>query len=171
MNALEIVGMAKASGVRLWLEGDRLKYRGPVSVVNAIRPTLAAHKPEIVEYLRATANDADAVLVPADCVGALTSSHGGLYLPWGPYLSARDVARLRADLVGMVEALANLEAWTEKHRTDVLARAIRGPLADLLPNIAHFRERLDAARTESTARARRAARAWHANDDLRNRGH
>lgn len=47
----------------------------------------------------------------------------------------------------MVEALADLEAWPEEHLVDdVLSRAIRGPLANLLPNLAHFRERFGAAR-------------------------
>lgn len=91
--------------------------------------------------------------IPADCVGALHDPDGGLYLPWGPCLSAVDVHRMRAELIAMVEELSTLERWASAHRQDVLTRVIRGPLADLLPNIAYFRERLDATRAEAAARA------------------
>ncbi|SAL75780.1 hypothetical protein AWB74_04874 [Caballeronia arvi] len=40
----------------------------------------------------------------------------------------------RAELVEIIERLADVERWAEGHRNDVLARAIRGPLADLLPS-------------------------------------
>ncbi|WP_124646292.1 hypothetical protein [Burkholderia sp. Bp8990] len=89
--------------------------------------------------------------IPADCVGALRDPDGGLYLPWGPCLSAVDVHRMRAELIAMVEELSALERWASAHRQDVLTRVIRGPLADLLPNIAYFRERLEAARAEAAA--------------------
>lgn len=115
------------------------------------------------------APSADAI--PADCAGALHSRSGGLYLPWGPYLDPESVKRLRADLVGMIEELAVLEAWPDDCRDDVLARAIRGPLSDLLPNLHYFRERTDDARAEHETRKAEHSRAWRANDDLRNRGY
>jgi hypothetical protein len=141
-------------GVRLSLSGDKVKLRGPANAIAAITPELAEHKPEIVRHLRNVAR------VPEECVGALRSADGGFYLPWGPYLTPDDVSRMRAELVGMIEELANLECWPETYRDDVLSRAIRGPLADLLPNIAYFNERLSEARAEAAARAALDRRTW-----------
>ncbi len=106
----------------------------------------------------------DPASIPADCIGALQSSDGGLYLPWGPYLGPDDVRRMRAELVAMIEALCDLEQWDAGRRDDVLTRAIRGPLADLLPNIAHFNERLTEARAEAEARAALERRTWRFDD-------
>ena len=83
-----------------------------------------------------------------------------LWLPWGPRFSADDVRRMRTDLVGIIETLADMERWPAEHRDDVLARAVRGPLADLLPNLAHFRERLATAQAQAAARAATSRRAW-----------
>ncbi|AOI57201.1 hypothetical protein WI26_06085 [Burkholderia diffusa] len=60
---------------------------------------------------------------------------------------------MRTELIDMVEELSALEGWAHLHRENVLMRVIRGPLADLLPNIAYFRERLEAAHAEAAARA------------------
>jgi len=103
--------------------------------------------------------------------GALRSRSGGLYLPWGPYLSPDDVRRLRADLAGMLEELASLEHWPRELLDDVFTRAMRGPLADLLPNLHYFRERLQAMRARSAARDEAARCAWRANEDLTKRGY
>ncbi|WP_321907444.1 hypothetical protein [Paraburkholderia sp. J11-2] len=78
-------------------------------------------------------------------------SSSGLFLPWGPYLSADDVIQLRGELVGMIERLSNLERWPHSTRDAIVRRAIYGPLADLLPNIAHFRERVEAAQANAAA--------------------
>jgi hypothetical protein len=167
MSVAQLLDKAAAMGVTLRLEGDAVKVGGPRAAREAMRPELAAHKPEIIAHLRAAANDA----VPADCVGALRTKSSALYLPWGPYLSPDDVGRLRADLVGMIEALAVLEAWPDDCRDDVLARAIRGPLSDLLPNLHYFSKRTDEARAEHEARKVERSRSWRANDDLQNRGY
>ncbi|WP_433703904.1 hypothetical protein [Paraburkholderia sacchari] len=143
MNIVQLLHKVRAAGVTLRLDGETVKVGGPKAAREALRPELVAHKPEIVARLRAAANEQEPP-----------------FWPWVPYLSAGDVARLRAELVGMVEALADLEAWPEDHRRDVLARAIRGPQADLLPNLAHFRERHDAARADAQTRTERAARSW-----------
>lgn len=70
-----------------------------------IRPELIARKPEIIAHLRAAANDA------ADSSGALLSDDGGLYLPWGPYLSANEVRRLQAELMKLIGEVADVEGW------------------------------------------------------------
>lgn len=81
MNATVIVNKAKAMGVRLSLNGDKVKLRGPTHAVAAIKPEVAAHKPEIVAHLRAALSDNERV--PGDCIGALRSvtegciCHGG----------------------------------------------------------------------------------------------
>jgi hypothetical protein len=93
----------------------------------------------------------DPASIPPDCVGALRDPEGGLYLPWGPYLLPGDVRRMRAELVELIEALAALERWPLSTFDDVISRAMRGPLVDLLPNLAHFRECLEVARAEAAA--------------------
>jgi hypothetical protein len=60
----------------------------------------------------------------------------------------------------MIEELSSLECCPEPYRDDVLSRAIRGPLADLMPNMHYFTERLSAARAEAAARAALDRRAW-----------
>jgi len=95
-------------------------------------------------------------------------SDGGAFLPWGPYVSASDVRRMRADLAGMIEELAALEGWAREYLDDVIGRAMRGPLSDLLPNVAHFRERVAATRTEHDASETKKARSWRL-DEFENR--
>ncbi|CAE6939097.1 hypothetical protein R69608_05135 [Paraburkholderia nemoris] len=103
--------------------------------------------------------------VPADvpddlCAGALIHPSGGAYLPSGPYLAPDDVHRMRTELVAMIEALADLECWSDDLRDDVLRRAIRAPLSALLTDVHHFSERLTAARAEAAAREALDRRAW-----------
>lgn len=90
-----------------------------------------------------------------DCGGALRTRSGCFYLPWGPRLSSADVMRMRSDLVGMIEQLSDMEGWPKEHRNDVLTRAIRGPLSDLMPNLAYFRGRLDKARAAAATGRKR----------------
>lgn len=116
--------------------------------------------------MRTTAPDPAGI--PDDCVGALHDLDGGLFLPWGPHLSPDDVRKVRAELITIIEALSALECWASAYRDDVLTRAIRGPLADLLPNISYFRERLEAARAATSARAALEMRSWRF-EDLANR--
>ncbi|CAE6747380.1 hypothetical protein [Paraburkholderia domus] len=155
MSIAQILTKAQTMGVRLRIDGDRVKIAGPAPAVASIKPEIAAHKPEIMAHLRAAANDA------ADYSGALHSLDGGLYLPWGPYLSPDDVRRMRGKLVAMIEQLADMEHWDAGRRDDVLTRAIRGPLADLMPNIHRFNARLSEARAEAESRAALDRRTWH----------
>lgn len=158
MSALEIINKARSLGVRLRLDGDMVKMKGPAGAVAAIKPEVAAHKPELVAYLRDAATDARPP--PDDCVGALHDPDGGLYLPWGPSFTADNVRVMRAELVWIIEHLAELEAWPDEHREDVLSRAIRGPLSDLLPNIAYFKQRLTEVTAEAAARDAADKRNW-----------
>jgi hypothetical protein len=167
MSVAQLLSKAASMGVTLRLDGETVKVDGPKAARDAIRPELVAHKPEIVAHLRAATNDA----VPSDCVGALRHPDGGLYLPWGPKLSADDVQAMRAELIAMIEELSALERWPDQFRDDVLTRAIRGPLSDLLPNRAYFAKRVERARVVPAARELAAARVWRANEDLTNRGY
>ncbi|CAM2179148.1 TubC N-terminal docking domain-containing protein [Paraburkholderia sacchari] len=152
-------------GVTLRLDGGAVKVGGPRAAREALRPELAAHKPEIIAHLRVAANDA------TDCAGALRSCDGGLYLPWGPYLSPGDVRDLRAELAELIGSIADAEGWSASCRDEVLVRALRGPLSDLLPNLAHFRERAAQFYAKCQARRLLRSRAWRADDDLTNRGY
>ncbi|RDK01624.1 hypothetical protein [Paraburkholderia lacunae] len=145
MNVTTLVNEAKAAGVRLYLKDGKVKLRGPVEAMKAVKPKLAPHKAEILAYLR----DAESNGVRA-----------GEFWPWAPYLGSDDVRRMRAELVAMIETLADMERWPADHRDDVLSRAIRGPLADLMPNMHHFNERLTAARAEAATRAALEQRTW-----------
>ncbi|MFP3616517.1 hypothetical protein SB778_41485, partial [Paraburkholderia sp. SIMBA_050] len=73
---------------------------------------------------------------------------------------AADVQRMQTELVGMIERLADLEEWPDEQRDDVLARAVRGPLADLLPNLHHFNQRLTEAASVAAARKAVEKRTW-----------
>ncbi|MBK3821939.1 hypothetical protein [Paraburkholderia aspalathi] len=123
-------------------------------------------KPVRIEY-QGAANDS--VSIPADCVGSLISLSGGAYLPWGPYLSADEVLCMRAELLTMIERLAALEGWAREHLDDVMTRAMRGPLSDLLPNLSHFRDRISALIAEQAACDALLRRSWRGDglDDRR----
>jgi hypothetical protein len=100
---------------------------------------------------REVANDPETA--SDECFGALIVPDGGAYLPWGPYLSPDDVRLMRGELAGMIEQLSTLEGWASERLADTIARAVRGPLSDLMPNLAHFNERLNVSRVEAAARA------------------
>lgn len=151
----EILSKADVLGVRLILNGDKVRLVGKEEAREVIRPDVVAHKPELLAHLRAAANDA------ADCAGALIDPDGGAYLPWGPYLSADDVRRRRAELAELIEDLADAEDWPAAYRDEVLGRAMRGPLYDLLPNLAYFRERVAELDAEREARHLLRRRTWH----------
>jgi hypothetical protein len=65
------------------------------------------------------------------------------------------------ELARMIEMLADLEGWDRGRLDDTLTRATRAPLSALSPDIAHFSERLLAARAEAEARAALDRRIWH----------
>ncbi|WP_133660514.1 hypothetical protein [Paraburkholderia sp. BL10I2N1] len=134
--------------MRLSLNGDRLHYEGPEKAIERKLPAMRAHRDDLLECVKAVS-------------GTLTDPDSRApYLPWGQYLGAGGVQRFRANLVGCIERLADMEGWPDEHRDDVLARAIRGPLADLLPNLRHFNERLTEVTAEEAAREKIRMRSW-----------
>ncbi|MGF6792399.1 hypothetical protein [Paraburkholderia sp. 35.1] len=78
---------------------------------------------------------------------------------------------MRAELAELIEDMADAEDWPASYRDEVLARAMRGPLHDLLPNLHYFRERVAEFSAECEARALLRRRAWRANEDLSKRGY
>lgn len=165
MSAAQILREAHSLGVRLRLEGNVVKLRGPAKAIASIKPVIAGHKAEIMAYLRAVGDDAASL--PADCAGALHDPGGGWYLPWGPYLTAADVRRMRADLAGTIDALAALEGWPRGYHDAIMSRALNAPLSALAPDLAYFRERLDDAREDAAMRAAMAARTWRYDPTVR----
>jgi hypothetical protein len=158
MTTIEILQRATELHVRLVLVGDKIRMIGPVRAVDELIPDVTAHKSEMVAYLRAAVDGHEAV--PADCIGALHAADGGLFLPWGPCLWPDEVRRGRDELSGLIVKLAELERWPDTLRDSILSRAMSGPLADLLPNLHYFRERVTVARDEAAMRVALAARAW-----------
>jgi hypothetical protein len=142
VNIRDLIQDANAAGVRVYLRDGKVKMRGSDEAMETIRARLAPHKAEILAYLQSAEKQA------------------GEFWPWAPYLTAADVERFRTELVGMIERLADMEQWPDEHRDDVLTRAIRGPLADLLPNLHHFNQRLTEATAEAAAREAVDKRTW-----------
>jgi hypothetical protein len=154
MSAAEIVERAATLRVRLWIDRERINMAGPSKSVATIKPKVAAHKPEIMTYLRAAASEA------ADCAGALIDPDGGAYLPWGPYLSSKDMLTMRDELVALIDEPAARERWDAPRLNDVMSRALRGPLGDLLPNLHYFRERLEVLKAQEAAREAKERLSW-----------
>lgn len=142
MNVSALIEEAKAAGVRIYLRDGKVKLRGSDDAMEKVRSMLAPHKAEILAHLQSVERQA------------------GEFWPWAPYLTAADVERFRTELVTLIEKLADMEEWPDEHRDDVLARAIRGPLADLLPNLHHFNQRLTEATAAAAAREAVEKRSW-----------
>ena len=155
MNASEIVIRAKASGIHLWVDGPRLKYQGPTAAVDEIRPVLAAHKSEIVDYLQRVANEA------ADLARYPVAD--GPYTPYAVPMSLERVAGLLADLRATIGSVADIEGWTDERRAHLLGLVARHPISTLADDLAYFRERLSAI--EAVARAAETGRQAAAKHD------
>ncbi|MBY8605246.1 hypothetical protein K7N18_10390 [Burkholderia arboris] len=66
----------------------------------------------------------------------------GYRFAWGTWASPDDIDQLRFELAGLIDQLADEEKWSFDRRAAAMCSAVRGPLADLLPNLHHFRERM-----------------------------
>lgn len=142
MNIQSLIGEAEAAGVRIYLREGKVKLRGSDEAMESVRSMLAPHKAEILAYLQSAEQQVSE------------------FWPWVPYLTLVDVERFRTGLVATIEKLADMEQWPDEHRADVLARAIRGPLADLLPNLHHFNQLLTEATAATAARGAVEKRTW-----------
>lgn len=141
----------------LWVESGRIGIEGPARDVATIKPELAARKPEVMAYLLekrqgvntpaagspAAGETADDLQIGPDlCAGSVIHPDGGAYLPWGPYLAADNVRRLRAELFAMIGELAHVEAWCCELHDEIMSRAANGPLSDLLSIFGVFEDAL-----------------------------
>jgi TubC N-terminal docking domain len=163
MNLAEILCTAQAMGVRLRLDGDRVKIAGPIQAVASLKPEIAAHKPEIVSYLLAAAND------PGESDSFPVSPDGGAFMPWCAPVTPSQVTTWQAELLELIEEVADSECWSPGALNDVLIRAIRGPLSDLRPNLGYFRQRVADIEAERRAKRLVASRTWSAGKDLDDR--
>ncbi|KFX28242.1 hypothetical protein [Ralstonia solanacearum] len=150
MSVAALLSKAQAMGVRLILNGDGVKLRGPADSIAALKPELTAHKPEIVAHLRRAANDV-----------AMLSHYpvaDGPYTPYVVPMSPERVAGLLADLRATIGKVADIEGWTDERRARLLGLVARQPVSTLADDLAYFRERRRAI--EATARA--AEIGWRA---------
>lgn len=68
MNAAALLELAERAGVRLWRDGDRLRYSGKPEAVAVLLPSFKASKTELLALL--AANDGDAAPVVSDPIPA-----------------------------------------------------------------------------------------------------
>ena len=75
MTAAELLVRARELGIRLWVEGGRLRYDAPAGAISDdLRRQLGQHRDEIIATLGAAANDSLPPLVPAGRTGAIPLS-------------------------------------------------------------------------------------------------
>lgn len=136
MNVESLFNRAQVRGVRLALNGDKVTIRGPSEAVAAITPEVVAHKLELLDYLRMAANDS-------------TGASGypvadGPFTPYCVPLPRDAVAAMQAELVSLIDRLADGESLHEDRRTKLVQTVHRQPLSSLRGDLAHFRARWDA---------------------------
>ena len=96
-----------------------------------------------------------------DCIGALVHPESrAAYLPWNARPASADVRRMLDELRVMIGELATLECWPLERHNEILSRAMRGPLADLMPNFWYFSRRIAEKHAEAAAHEILAARTW-----------
>jgi hypothetical protein len=65
MSALALLDQARADGLELRADGERLKLRGPAAVVEKWKPRIAANKPAIMAALLPIPPDLERLIVRA----------------------------------------------------------------------------------------------------------
>lgn len=103
MSAHALLDQARADGLELQPNGDKLKLRGPADVVERWKPRIAANKPEILAALSPIPDDLEHLIVRA-----------GTRLEYSPddYALIREVARRDPD--GLRLALENDVAFNQQ---------------------------------------------------------
>ncbi|WP_155740178.1 hypothetical protein [Burkholderia territorii] len=91
-------------------------------------------------------------------------ANSGFRLAWGAWLSSDDILRMRWELAGLIDQLADEERWSFERRARVRCNATHGPISDLMPSLNFYRERMaeifaerDARRLIATSMQRRGA--------------
>ncbi|MEZ0191838.1 hypothetical protein AB9X41_21815 [Ralstonia solanacearum] len=134
MSAAQILSRAIAAHVVLWVDGERLRYKGPREAVDLLKPELAANKPEIIEYLRRAATDA--VMLPRYPVA------DGPFTPYVVPMTPEHIAGLLTELRTTIGKLAEIEVWPDEHREHLLSLVARQPISTLTDDLAYFQGRL-----------------------------
>lgn len=146
MSVASLLSKARAMGVRLILNGDGVKLRGPAESIAAIKPELAAHKAEIVEYLRTTTEIVEYLRGTASEALHLLGypTQDGPFTPYCVPMTPGRVAGLLADLRATIHKVADREGWADERRADLLSLVARQPVSTLADDLTYFRERLSA---------------------------
>lgn len=129
MNAIDVIQRLAQAGFSIALS----KTPGNVTVTpggmpNDLRTLVRDNKQAILDHLREG--------FPTDL------ESGAPFMPWCAPISAAQFETWRAQLVQMIEELAELRGWLRADLDEVLTRAINGPASDLRPNWHHFSELL-----------------------------
>ncbi|MGR0114152.1 hypothetical protein [Ralstonia pseudosolanacearum] len=155
MNVASLLSKARAAGVRLILNGDGVKLKGPASAIEAIKPELAPYKSEIVAFLRLAAND-------AAMLSGYPSVADGPFTPYVVPMLPERVAGLLSALRATICRVADIEGWPDERRAHLLGLVARQPASTLADDLAYFRERLSANEAVArTAEIGRQALAEH----------
>ncbi|WP_197387006.1 hypothetical protein [Ralstonia pseudosolanacearum] len=136
MSIASLLSKAQAMGVRLILNGDGVKLRGPADSIAALKPELSARKPEIVDYLRRMADDT--LHMPG------YPTLDGPFTPYVVPMSPERVAGLLAALRATIGKVADIEGWMDERRAHLLGLVARQPVSTLADDLAYFREHLGA---------------------------
>lgn len=139
MNAAQIVSKAASLGVSLRLDGEMVRIRGPKYARNTILADVAAHKPEIVVYLRRTASEAPHL------PGYPVAENGGPFTPYCLPMTVERVLGLLVDLRATIGNLAELEGWTDDQQARILGLISRQPVSTLADDLGYFLDLVHAA--------------------------
>jgi len=157
--AATILGRARALGVSLRVEGDRIKAKGPQPAIEQILPALREHKPELLAALSGTT----AIPDPAESSGhwlivqsprlekwfsrPVTRAELGERYPGAALIALHDAteelratAEQEAELRRLIGRLANAKGFTDAERAEAVANALRRPAEALTSLKAMMRE-------------------------------
>ncbi|WP_320534807.1 hypothetical protein [Robbsia andropogonis] len=136
MAALDTLDRLYGDGFRVTLDetGSRL-YVSPKNVPAYFLAQLRADKEAIIDLLRH----------PVD------PESGARFMPWCAPMTLQEFHDRRAELIDLIEEIADLEWWSPGDLDDVMHHAVNGPVSDLMPNLHYFREHVVQARSRGEA--------------------
>ena len=148
MRAQQIMDRLRDAGYQIEVSpsGDKLRIR-PASVPDDLLEQLRQCKEEVIDRLRAAAND------EISLEGLPVDPDGGAFTPWYPRVTPAQLAAWRSELWASVAELADLEQWSDSTRDEIAYCLDCGPASAVRDDLVHFRERLTQARSSKGARA------------------
>src|SRR5579871_5780120 len=141
MSTFDFLHKLRQSGVKVWLEGDRLRCSGPEQALTAeVREHLSARKPEIIAFLKAAEGaqaDSSSSVIPIQAAGArqplfMVPGHNGdvfCYVDLARHLGT-DQPFFALQAPGMTPGqvpLSSVEAIAAVFARDLLAVQPQGP--------------------------------------------